>query len=103
MVNKLKPFAALKTINGIMTGDNKMDSTLPEVIASTINSGGYGRAILSKIPATSTITVNGPKPKKPKIMTINGSKKSGLSHGTACSMAFKPSTTLTANDVWFNA
>ena len=71
---------------GIIIGDKRMEMALPELIAKTINSGGYGRFKFSKIPPTSTMTVNGPSPAKPRIMTINGNKYNRLISGNISCM-----------------
>src|SRR5699024_2058884 len=102
-VNKLNPFDALNVMTGMMTGESKMDMTLPDVTESTINSGGYGSCKLLKIPATSTMTVSGPNPIKPKIMTINGNRVSGLINGTNPSTRLNPFTTALAKPVCSSA
>jgi len=98
-VNKLRPFVALRIISGIIIGEIKIEITLPEVIARTINSGGYGRAKLFKIPAIKTITVSGPKPKNPKKITMNGSRYKGFNQDTWLSKKFNPPTTFSAKSV----
>src|SRR5699024_8131145 len=102
-VTKGKRLTALRTITGIINGEIKIEMTLPEVTARTINSGGYGSDILSKIPATRTITVNGPNPTNPSKITRNGKIASSLRKGMTDCIYLIPSTTTFEKFVSCNA